>query len=247
MHKRIPLAVGLAIAVVIVPPRQAKAQFGPGVFVCTNCSDEGTTLVMKAQQAMQYLKEAQTALRAIQMATMMAREGEMLVRHPSTNIMADLAMLSTIMVQSQGLAGTMAQLDTQFRQTYGNTGYVGPDGITTYASKYNNWASTTLKTINGSLNSAGYQSGMLQNEQMWMAQIQAMNQMPLGRDQSLQLGNTIATEEVAQLQSLRQLMIADMESRAAFSAQQVNTQQTQQNAQQSGFTYVQPVTDSRVW
>jgi type IV secretion system protein TrbJ len=88
---------------------------------------------------------------------------------------------------------------------------------------------------------------MFQNEGLWMQQIQAMNQMPLGRDQSLQLGNTIATEEVAQLQALRQLMIADMQSKAAFSAQQVSTQQAQQVAQQSGFTYVQPVADSRVW
>lgn len=246
MRKRSWLAIGLSIAVMGFPVREAKAQiFGGGVMVCANCASEPTTLVMHAQQVLQYLQEAQTALRAIQMAQIMVSEGKMLATHPSTNIMADLSMLSTILVQSQGLAGTMAQMDAQFRQTYG--GYTGPDAAVSFALKYNNWATTTLKTINGSLNSAGYQGGMLQNERLWMTQIQAMNQMPLGRDQSLQLGNTIATQEVAQLQALRQLMIADMESKAAFSAQQVNAQQAQQVAQQSGFTYVDPVADSRVW
>ena len=246
MRKRSWLAIGLSIAALGIPVQEARAQiFGGGVVVCANCSDQATTLLMKAQQAMQYLQEAQTALRAIQMAQMMVTEGKMLAAHPSTNIMADLNMLSTILAHSQGLAGTMAQMDAQFRQTYGN--YNGPDPAISFALKYNNWATTTLKTINGSLNSAGFQGGMLQNEGLWMQQIQAMNQMPLGRDQSLQLGNTIATEEVAQLQALRQLMIADMQSKAAFSAQQVSAQQAQQVAQQSGFTYVQPVADSRVW
>lgn len=242
MHKSQWFAIAFGVAALCAPLR---AQFGPGVFICTNCADEPTSLAQKATQAMQYLKEAQTALQAINMAQMMAHEGVMLATHPSTNIMADLGMLSSILVQSQGLAGSMAQMDAQFRTTYAPFSPSSP--ILDWTSAYNNWASTTLKTINGSLNAAGYQGGMLQNEQMWMTRIQAMNQMPLGRDQSLQLGNTIATEEVAQLQALRQLMIADMQSKAAFSAQQVNTQQAQQMAQQSGFTYVQPVADPRVW
>jgi type IV secretion system protein TrbJ len=246
MRKRSWLSIGLSIAFLGIPCQKASAQiFGGGAVICTNCESEPTAVAMHARQVMQYIQEAQTALRAIQMAQMMVTEGKMLATHPSTNIMADLSMLSTILVQSQGLAGTMAQMDAQFRQTYGN--YNGPDPAVSFALKYNNWATTTLKTINGSLNSAGYQGGMLQNERLWMTQIQAMNQMPLGRDQSLQLGNTIATEEVAQLQALRQLMIADMQSKAAFTAQQVSAQQAQQVAQQSGFTYVQPVTDSRIW
>jgi P-type conjugative transfer protein TrbJ len=126
MRKRSWLAIGLSIAALGIPVQEARAQiFGGGVVVCANCSDEATTLLMKAQQAMQYLQEAQTAPRAIQMAQMMVAEGKMLATHPRTNIMADLNMLSTILVHSQGLAGTMAQMDAQFRQTYGT--YNGPD------------------------------------------------------------------------------------------------------------------------
>src|SRR5665213_362913 len=115
MRKNTWLAITLSIALFGIPVREAQAQFGAGVVVCTNCSDEGTTLLMHAQQVMQYLKEAQTALNAVSMAQMMTREGIMLVKHPSTNILQDLSMLSTRMVESQGLAGSMAQMDQQFR------------------------------------------------------------------------------------------------------------------------------------
>ena len=172
---------------------KAQAQLlGGGVVVCTNCSDEGTTLLMRAQQVMQYIKEAQTALQAVQIAQMMVREGINLAQHPSTNITADLSMLSAILVQSQGLAGNMAQMSAQFQNIYAP---YSPSPLVNYATAYNNWAATTLKTINGSLNAAGYQGGMLQNEGLWMQQIQAMNQTAMGQDSLLQLGNTIGTQE----------------------------------------------------
>lgn len=238
--RRSILSFVLCSALLLLPIREARAQW-----VVSDPALQATTLLMKAEQALQYLKEAQTALQAVQMAQMMVREGIMLAKHPSTNIMADLSMLSTILVESQGLAGDMAQMDSQFRQTYGS--YNGPDPTISFALKYHNWANTTLKTINGSLNAAGYQSGMLQNEQMWMQQIQAMNRMPLARDAALQLGNTIATEEVAQLQALRQLMIADMSSKGAYTAQMVNAQQSQQAAQQNGFAHANWTADQRSW
>lgn len=233
---------GILTGVVLSLP--LHAQFG-GVVVCTNCSEEGSTLAMKATQAMQYLKEAQTAMRAIEMAQMMTREGMALAKHPSTNIAADLGMLSTILVQSQGLAGTMAQMDTQFRQMYGI--YNGPDAAVSFGIKYDQWATNTLKTISGALNAAGYQGNLLQNEQTWMSQIQSMNTTPLGRDESLQLGNTIAIEEVSQLEKLRQLMIADMQSKAAVTAQQVTTEQVEQRAAQDGFAHANWAADPRIW
>ena len=244
MRKQGWMLLTACLVLLAFPTRKAKAQFGGGVFVCANCSDEGTTLVMKAQQVLQYLKEAQTALAAIQSAQMMVREGINLAEHPSTNIMTDLSMLSTILVQSQGLAGNMAQLNAQFQNTYAP---YNSSPLTNYALAYNNWASTTLKTINGSLNAAGYQGGMLQQEGLWMQQVQAMNRTSMGQDSLLQLGNTIGTQEVAQLQSLRQLMISNMQANAAVTAQEVNTQQAQQSAQQNSFTHANWSADPRLF
>jgi len=225
-----------SLGLACLPLPQAKGQlFGGGVVVCTNCSNLGTQLAERATQLMQYAKEAEAAAQAIQQTQMMIHEGVSLAEHPSTNIIDDLSMLSTIMNQSQSLAGNLALLDQQFRQTYGN--YNGPDGLISYSLAYSNWAKNSMKSINGSLQAAGYQSGMLQNEAQWMHHIQTMNQSPLARDQALQLGNTIAVEEVAQLESLRQLMMSDMATKGTLAAQQVSTQQALSAAQQSAFTH----------
>jgi type IV secretion system protein TrbJ len=232
--------------VLLAMPRKAEAQLGIGgnVTYCTNCTNEATSLAANATQAIQLLREATTALQTIQMAQLMVTEAVRLAQHPSTNIVADLSNLSAILVQSQGLAGNMAKMSTMFTSTYSP---YSPNPVINYAQQYNNWANTTLKTLNGSLMSAGYQGQMLQNESTWMAQIQLMNQTSMGRDQSLQLGNTIAQQEVSQMQALRQLMMADMQSKAAFMAGQVNQQQGTQLSAQSGFGYATPVSDGKAW
>ena len=234
--------VATAVCVVLLglPVQEARAQWVVSVPVL-----EEMTWAMKVQQVLQYIREAQTALKSIQMAQMMVREGINLAQHPSTNILADLNMLSGIITQSQGLAGNLAQLDASFRMTYGN--YSGPDAASTFAMQYGDWTAKTLNTICGAVNAAGYQGSMLGNEQAWMQQIQQMNQTPMGHDASLQLGNTIAIEEIAQLEKLRQLMIADMTSKGAFTAQLVNQQQATQSAQQNGFAHAPWTADTRRW
>ena len=88
---------------------------------------------------------------------------------------------------------------------------------------------------------------MIQNEQQWMQQIQMMNAQPNGQDQSIQLGNSIGLETVAQLQKLRMLMIQNIGSNAAFTTSQLNMQQTTQSAQTSAFTFVPIQADQRGW
>jgi P-type conjugative transfer protein TrbJ len=215
----------------------SSAQFGGGVIVCANCSTNVT-------QASQYAQEVISALRAVQMADLMVTEAVQLAKHPSTNIAADLSMLSSIMVQSQGLAGSMAQISQQFYNTYAP---YNPNPLVNYASQYNQWAATTLRTLNGSLMATGYQGSMLQNEAAWTQLIQSMNNSPLGRDQSIQMGNTIALQEVAQLQGLRSLMLTDMQAKAAYMANQVNQQQATVMASQNAFGYAQPVASGKAW
>jgi P-type conjugative transfer protein TrbJ len=228
----------LAFLALSIPVRNARAQLAT---YCVNCSSELTTVLMKAEQIQQYLKAAEAVVQAIQQTQMMITEGQQLAQHPATNIAADLNTLAGIMIQAQGLAGGLAQMDAVFQNTYGI--YTGPNPA--YAAQYNAWIQTTLNTAYGSAGVAGSQTDMLANEQAWIAQIQAMSQQPMGRDQSLQLGNTIAAEEISQLQKLRQLMISDMSAKAAYTAQQTNLQQTQQMAQQNALADTTWTSDTR--
>ena len=239
MHRRGWIALTVCLVLLGWPTQQARAQFGFGLG-----ATEITQLLNHAQLAMSYIQEAQTALNAIQMAQMMVIEGQQLVQHPTTSITVDLLALANILQQAQGLAGDMAQMDATFQNVYAP---YSPTPLVTFASAYGGCVNTTLNTIHGSLNAAGYQSSMLNNEQNFMQTIQAMMQTPEGRDQALQLGNVIGTEEVAQLQKLRQLMIADMSAKQAFTAQQNLQQQAQQNVQQNAFTHANWTADQRGW
>ncbi|MBV8115125.1 MAG: hypothetical protein JO300_10315 [Silvibacterium sp.] len=246
MHKPLSaIATSLALMIsspvvgIMCAPQPAKAQFF-GVGLAT----EVTQLLNHAQLEMSYLKEAQTALNAIQMAKMMVREGVQLAEHPTTSITADLATLNNILAASQGLAGTMAQMDRQFTSVYQ---HYNPDPALSYFAAYNKWATTAVDTIRGAINAAGYQGQLLGTEQLFMGRVAAVMNSPQGRDEALELGEVIGTEEVAQLEKLRELMIADMSSKGAYLAQQIQLQRTQAAAQQSGFGHLNWQADPRAW
>jgi P-type conjugative transfer protein TrbJ len=239
---RISYLVALAVlpaALLMMPMQEAKAQW-----VVTDPGTELNTMMSHVTQLMQYIKDVQMALSTLQQATMMAREVQQLVTHPSTNIAADLAMFSGILQSSQGLAMDFAQMDATFRNQFGS---YSPSPIVNFASQYTKWSTGALSAIRGAANSAGYQGNMLQNEQQWMQQIQMMNAQPNGQDQSIQLGNSIGLETVAQLQKLRMLMIQNIGSNAAFTTGQLNMQQSAQTAQGNAFTFVPIIADQRGW
>ncbi len=168
----------LPAALLLTPIEQAKAQF-----VVTDPGTEANTWISHITQLMQYIKDVQTALRTLQQATMMAREVQQLVAHPSTNILQDLATVSNVIQQSQGLALNLGQMDVTFRTQFAP---YSPSPLVNYATQYTNWSKTALNAIHAAANSAGYQGNMLGNEQQFMQQMSQLIQQPNGQDQSLQ-------------------------------------------------------------
>jgi P-type conjugative transfer protein TrbJ len=241
MRYRGLIITGACCAFLMLTGSRSQAQFA---VVCANCASEWTQLANYAQLAMQYKAQADTLLNTIQQVQMMGREATNLATHPLTSITADLAQLSSILTGTQGLAGSMSQMDAMFRQTYQPYNRAA---IPSFQNQYATWANTTLNTINGVVRAAGYQGQMLQKEAVWTQQVNAMNQTAMGRDELLQLSNKIATAEVEQLQSLRQLMIADMSTKAAIAAQTINTDAAQQSAIHNSFGFAVPVVSGKAW
>jgi P-type conjugative transfer protein TrbJ len=229
----------LPTALLLTPVEEAKAQF-----VVSDPTTEVNTWISHVTQLMQYIKDVQTALSTLQQATMMAREVQQLVKHPSTNILQDLATVSNVIQQSQGLALNLAQMDVTFRTQFAP---FSPSPLVNYAAEYTTWSKTALNAIHAAANTAGYQGNMLSNEQQFMQQMSQLIQQPNGQDQSLQIGNAVGLETVAQLQKLRMLFIQNIGSNAAFTTSQLNAQQTAQQAQSGAFTFVPIGADARVW
>jgi P-type conjugative transfer protein TrbJ len=231
--------IALPVLLLFGASREAKAQWV--------VSDPGLTALaatIHAEQLLQYLQEAQTALSTYEHLQLMIREVQQLATHPSTNIAADLATFSGVLASSQAIALNLAQMDATFQNNFAP---YSPTPFVNYATQYNQWATTALNSIHAAANSAGYQGNMLQNEQTWMSQVNLMNQAPNGMDQSLQINNSIGLETVAQLQKLRMLMISDIGQQAVVSTTMLNTQQAAVLSQQTALTNMGSTADQRGW
>lgn len=239
MRNRIlfPGAAALVALIFSAIPQRVNAQIGGGVVVCTNCASDITA-------GAQLAKETTTALQAAQMVTMMTREAMALAKNPSPNMLADLGMVSSLVGQSGGIVGDAAQMNAAFRGTYSP---YDPTVGASFANTYNKWSTTALRTINGSIAAGGYQSQMLQNEQAWISLMQALSGTPMGADASLQLNNSIGTGQIQQLEALRQMTATNAAAQGAFMANQINTQQVQQNAQRAAFAPLNWTADGRQW
>src|SRR5579875_2403945 len=89
---------------------------------------------------------------------------------------------------------------------------------------YRTWSQTSLDTTLGALRAAGLQSQQLQSEQTVLNALRGMAQSADGRMQALQVSNQIAEQQVEQLMKLRELMLADLSSKQAYQAAQVQQQ-----------------------
>jgi type IV secretion system protein TrbJ len=225
-------------------PQQSKAQFPGGVVVCANCADEPTSIAMKAEQILQYAKEVETALNTYNHLQLMIREVQQLAEHPSTNIAADLATFSGALQSSAALAMDLGQMDAIFQSDFAP--FV-PSPAANFSQQYTTWAGTALNGLHSAANSAASQGNMIQNEQLFMAQLNTMNQQENGLDQGLQIGNSVGLETVAQLQRLRMLMIANIQQNAVMATTALNAQQANVTTQANQFTDTGLGADQRGW
>jgi P-type conjugative transfer protein TrbJ len=199
---------------------------------------------MKAEQILQYVQEAATALNTYYQLQYFIREVQQLATHPSTNIGADLATFSGILSQSQVLALNLAQMDAVFQNNFAP--YM-PTPVVNYAAQYNTWVSSALSALRAAADGAASQGTMIQNEQLFMSQMNTLNQGDNGMDQSLQIGNSIGLETVAQLERLRMLTIANIQQNAVMATTILNTQQADVTTISNLFTNLGTTADQRGW
>ncbi len=231
--------MALPAGLIIVPVREAQAQW-----VVSDPGTEANTFISHVTQLLQYIKEAQAALAAVQHLQIVTREVQQLAIHPSTHILQDLSTITRVVRMSQGLAQNLAQMDNTFRTQFAP---YSPSPFTDYAAKYGTWSATALNAIHAAANTAGYQGNLLDNEQGFMQQMSNLIQQPNGQDQSLQITNALGLETVAQLQKLRALLMQNSASNGAFMTTQLNTQAAAQQAQTNAFNAVTIQADPRTW
>ncbi|MFZ1083656.1 MAG: P-type conjugative transfer protein TrbJ, partial [Terracidiphilus sp.] len=157
----------------------------------------------------------------------------------------DLSALNGAVQYGNGLAYSMANLDDEFNARFPGYGSANP---TNYAGMYRNWYKTNLDTAHSALKVAGLQYSQLNNDAALVQTLQQQSQNSTTLLQTLQVGNSLAAQELAEMEKLRQLMLTDITSKATYQAQQASSAQADGDMNDTFFTVpTGSNTDSRTY
>ncbi len=163
-----------------------------------------------------------------------------------SNISADLTQLANVVQSGQALAYSLGGQDVAFRNTF--PGYQSafglPPTVGTYQSNYSRWAQTSLATTQGILRGVGAQGKLLATEQGVLSLLKRLSSSNLlNRNDAINLTSQLATEQIGQLQKLRELQLEDMTSKAAYQGYVIQRQAASEAATQQFFNYKPEVSD----
>ncbi|MAN77417.1 MAG: P-type conjugative transfer protein TrbJ [Rhizobiales bacterium] len=121
---------------------------------------------------------------------------------------ADLNRLQQLVAQGEGIAFSMGGLDDVLKQRFPSFDEFahGLSEGQDFSEQYADWSQTNRDTIAGTLAGAGLTADQLQTETQTMAQLQRQSETAVGQMQALQVGHSIASQQVEQMQKLRGLV-----------------------------------------
>lgn len=204
---------------------------------------EFTQLLNHGQMVMSYIRQGTQLSNELSMYAEQIRNGVALPSHFYGNINTDLTALSTIVQGGQALAYSLSNLDAQFRSTF--TGYgTSPNR---YYANYKGWATTALDSLRGTLRAAGLQGSQLSSEEAVLTALRTQAQSPNGAVRAIQVMGDIAEQQTEQMMKLRQIMLADLSSKQAYQAAQIQNEAAATAATEQFFTPSSTTGDSRAF
>src|SRR6266852_3251821 len=212
-----------------ISPVQQPAEAAPGLF-----ATEITQLANKLQLLLSYIRQGEQLANELQMLQDMIKNSKILPFQRFSSVMSDIAQLHTIVQTGQALAYSMANIDAQFRNTF--KGYSSWTPNRWYLD-YRTWSDRSLDTTLGTLKAAGLQASQMTSEGAVLDQLRGMAESSDGRLLALQVSNQIAHEQVDQLMKLRQLMLADLQSKQAYQAMMIQQEAARQASGEQFFKF----------
>lgn len=182
----------------------------------TGGATEVTQLLNNAEMVNQTTQQIMMVGQNLQM---LANQAKNLTSAPANiwgQAQSDLMRLTTLVAQGQSIAYSGQNIDQVFRQRF--PGYGQTSTNTNYGQLYRSWSDSSRQGLSMALQAAGFQAGNFATEQAALAQIQGISAGSPGSLQAIQAGNMIASQQVEQLQKLRQLTVAQMEAQNGYLA-----------------------------
>lgn len=224
-----------AAAAFLGSARQAQAGIVGGF------ATEWTQLANNLQLITTYIRQGEELRQKILMVIDMAKNTAELPFQVFGPIMAEIGQLAGIVQSGRSLAYSMANLDAEFRNRFRGWGY----NARAWFTDYKNWSQTSLDTTLGTLRAAGLQGQQMQSEEAVLRQLRGMANSSDGRMKAIQVANQIAEQQVQQLMKLRQLILADLQSKQAFQAAQIQREASSEAATERFFRFNRRPGDGR--
>jgi type IV secretion system protein TrbJ len=211
----VPMIAVMGTAMICPTPAHAGV---PGVF-----ATEYTQLLNYAELVGQLEKQVSMVENQLTQIADMTKNGITIKNQLFGTIVTDIANLRQIVNTGQALSYTLSNMDGAFKVRF--PGYTS---TTNYGQSYQLWSQTSLDSTLGALKAAGLQNSQFDSDEALLKTLQNQSTSSVGRMQALEVGNQIAENQSEQLMKLRQLMMADMQSKAAFQSAQVQADASKQ-------------------
>jgi P-type conjugative transfer protein TrbJ len=200
----------------------------------TGGSTEITQILNNVELVNQSAQMYQQVQQTLQQVMMEKQQLQNLIAAPSQSwgqAQQELAALADLVNKTASLSYAGGNIDQLFKTKF--PGYAKTAGNTNFGNKFYDSMKVQLDGLNSALQAAGLQSSQFANERMAIQQIQSMSAGSPGSLQALQAGNMIASQQIDQLQKLRQLYMAQMQAQNSYMAGQAQQQADQTDAVQT--------------
>lgn len=208
------------VGMVCISPARAYAIY------CSNCSTF-------YQQMFEYVEQVNTALNTaeqlqtqIQQYQNMVSQGTSLPNSMFGSIAADLKNVANIYNRSQAIGRQIQDMDSKF-----NTAFPGFESYLNQAAnsaevpnrdRYEKWSVQGRDNVKTAMKAADLNTAAFESEDAQLARMVSRSQSAVGRMQAIQAGNEIASQNVQQLQKLRDLLATQINLQGNYMAQQVD-------------------------
>ena len=226
------IALVAIMAVETVCPVPAHAGV-PGLF-----ATEYTQILNYVELAGQLEKQVVMVENQLNQLADMAKHGITITDQLFGTVASDITTLRQIVNTGQALSYTLSNMDGTFRLRF-----PGYSPSTNYGQSYQTWSQTSLDSTLGALKAAGVQNSQFDSDSALLQSLKSQSQSAVGRMQAIEVGNQIAENQAEQLMKLRQLMMADMQSKAAYQSAMVQADATKQANSDQFFGQTQVTSD----
>lgn len=203
---------------------------------CSNCSTFYQQMFEYAEAVNTQLNTAQQLATQIQQYQNMVTQGLSLPNSMFGSIAADLQSVANIYTKSQALGRQIQNMDSQF-----NTQFPGFESYLNQAAnsaavpardRYQKWSEQGRDNVKAAMEAANLNTGTFESEDAQLARMVSRSQSAAGRMQAIQAGNEIASQNVQQLQKLRDLVATQINMQGNYMAQQGDRRAASEAAEQ---------------